>query len=245
MNMNTEPATVANPNSAEVSNNQTSKTMLSLRNITKYYPSRFGRRYALKNVSIDLPWANIAVMGPNGAGKSTLLRIIGGTEFPNAGTIETQHSISWPLALGTGFQGSLSGRDNTRFVCRIHGIPEQQLKEKEEFVKEFSELGDYFELPIKTYSSGMRSRFNFAVSMIYDLDFDIFLLDEITSVGDYDFQKKSEEALQRKKESSRVILVSHEMSLVEKICDVGLFISDGKATIYEDLAEAIAKYREC
>jgi capsular polysaccharide transport system ATP-binding protein len=222
-----------------------SESMLEIKNITKYYPSRFGRQYALKDVSIKLPWANIALIGPNGAGKSTLLRIIGGTEFPNAGHIETKRSISWPLALGTGFQGSLSGRDNTRFVCRIHGIPESKLKEKEEFVKEFSELGDYFELPIKTYSSGMRSRFNFAVSMIYDLNFDILLLDEITSVGDYDFQKKSEEALQKRKESSKVMLVSHEMSLVEKLCDVALFIRDGKATFYENLAEAINEYRKC
>lgn len=219
--------------------------MLELRNITKYYPSRFGRQYALKNVSIELPWENIAVIGPNGAGKSTLLRIIGGTEFPDSGEIRTDRSISWPLALGTGFQGSLSGRDNTRFVCRIHGIPERELKKKEDFVKEFSELGDYFELPIKTYSSGMRSRFNFAVSMIYDLNFDIFLLDEITSVGDHDFQKKSEDALQARKKSSKVILVSHEMSLVEKLCDVALFVKDGHCQLFSNLSEAIELYRNC
>lgn len=218
--------------------------MIELRNVTKSYPTKVGRKYALRDVSIKLPWANIAVLGPNGAGKSTLLRLIGRTEFPDSGEIISEQRISWPLALGTGFQGSLTGRDNARFVCRIHGIPERELREKEEFVKEFSELGEYFELPIKTYSSGMRSRFNFAVSMISDLAFDVLLMDEITSVGDHAFQKKSEKALLEKKSTSKVILITHQMNLVQKLCDAALLVSNGEVKLLDDVSAAIAAYRK-
>ncbi|HFP1231741.1 TPA: ABC transporter ATP-binding protein, partial [Escherichia coli] len=145
--------------------------MIKIENLTKSYRTPTGRHYVFKNLNIIFPKDyNIALIGQNGAGKSTLLRIIGGIDRPDSGNIITEHKISWPVGLAGGFQGSLTGRENVKFVARLYA-KRDELNERVDFVEEFSELGKYFDMPIKTYSSGMRSRLAFGLSMAFKFDY--------------------------------------------------------------------------
>lgn len=220
--------------------------MIKLENVSKYYPTAKGRKYVFKNLSFSFPEkSNIGVLGLNGTGKSTLLRMIGGIDYPNGGKIEITGSISWPLGLAGGVQGSLTGRENARFVCRVYGDGEEAIAEKLAFIQEFSELGDYFDLPVKTYSSGMRSRLLFAVSMAFD--FDIYLMDEITAVGDARFREKSQQALKEKRETSNYIMVSHNTNELIKDCDNLLVLGEGgegKVKLFDDVQAGIQHYRK-
>ncbi len=214
--------------------------MIHLKNVSKYYPTRFGPKYVFQNLNITIPDdRDIAILGINGAGKSTLLRLIGGIDFPSGGEIKSDRFISWPLALSSGFQRLMSGRENVRFVCRIHGI--RDTKEVEEFVKEFSELGDSFELPVGSYSSGMKAKFSFAVSMGFD--FDTYLMDEIMSVGDTSFRKKCQDAISGKRENSNIILVSHQMGTIRRHCNAAILLAYGRAEFYESVDRAIYRYQ--
>lgn len=214
--------------------------MIRLENVSKYYPTRFGPKYVLKDISLDLPDdRDIAILGENGAGKSTLLRLLGGIDFPSKGKIISDRFISWPLALSGGYQRDMTGRENVRFVCRIHGISKTYAIE--EFVKDFSELGEDFELPVGGYSSGMKVRYGFAVSMGFD--FDTYLLDEITSVGDAAFRKKCSQALNEKRESSNIIFVSHTEDMIRDHCDAAILLAYGRAEFYESVDCALYRYR--
>ncbi len=213
--------------------------MIRFENVSKYFPTRFGPKYVLKNLSFTLPDdRDIAVLGPNGAGKSTMLRLLGGVDFPDGGKIRSDRFISWPLGLASGMQGKLTGRENVRFICRIHGV--RANRETEEYVKEFSELGDNFELPVGGYSSGMRSKYNFAVSMGFD--FDTYLIDELMAVGDAGFKKKCEAAISNKRSSANIILVSHNMDLVRRQCNAAILLAYGRADFYESVDQAIFRY---
>ena len=216
--------------------------MISMRNVTKYYPTPKGRKYILQDVSVDFPpKTNIGILGRNGMGKSTLLRLLGGVDFPNKGRIDVAGRISWPMGLGGGMQGSLSGRDNAKFVCRIYGDSEREVERKINFIHDFSELEAYFDMPVNTYSSGMKSRLTFAMSMAFD--FDIYLMDEITAVGDKQFREKSRAALQEKKEKANFIKVSHNMRELERECDIGIFVENGELKIFDDISDAIKLYQ--
>jgi capsular polysaccharide transport system ATP-binding protein len=141
--------------------------MLDLINLTKSYPTRLGRRYIYRDFNLSIPDnCNVGLIGPNGAGKSTLMRMLGGLESPDSGRIVTRRRISWPIGLAGGFQGSLTGRDNVRFVCRIHAATADEMRDKVAFVQEFAEIGEAFDLPVKSYSSGMRSRLMFGLAML-------------------------------------------------------------------------------
>ena len=213
--------------------------MIRLENVYKSYPTKFGRKYILKGVNYEFPEnKNIAILGRNGAGKSTLLRLLGGIDFPERGEITTDKQISWPLGLASGFQGSMTGLENTRFVCRIYGA--YKTKEVEAFVQEFSELGQDYFLPVKNYSNGMRSRLAFALSMAFK--FDVYLLDEITSVGDPKFRVKAKQAFRDKRDSANLIMVSHSAGLLRDMCDVGVVLRDGQMEVYNDLDKAIWVY---
>ena len=193
--------------------------MFELRNVTKSYLTPNGRRYVFRNLSLAIPpGKNIGLIGRNGAGKSTLMRLLGGADVPDSGTIVTDRSISWPVGLTGGFQGSMSGRDNIKFVCRIYGATGEAMREKIRYVQEFAEIGDWIDEPIKTYSSGMRSRVAFGLSMAFD--FDYYLIDEVMSVGDAQFKRKCAEVFRDKLQKSNVVLVSHSMPEIEKLCDV-------------------------
>lgn len=214
--------------------------MIVLDSVTKYYPTKFGRNYVLREVSLTLPRdRNIGILGVNGAGKSTLLRLLGGMDMPNRGKVSRHCRVSWPLALGGGFQGSMTGRENTRFVCRIHGV--RDTRAIEEWVKEFAEIGQHFELPIKSYSSGMRSKFSFAVSMAFD--FDIYLTDEISSVGDARFKQKCIDTFNQKRETASLIMVSHDMKNLRQQCDMGILLRNGQLEIFDNIDDAIRIYQ--
>lgn len=217
--------------------------MIHMQNVTKFYATPHGRKYVLRDVTFKFPEkCNIAILGRNGTGKSTLLRLLGGIDYPNAGKINCPGRISWPMGLQGGLQGSLSGRDNARFVCRIYGDNEGEVDRKVEFIHEFSELDDYFNMPVKTYSSGMRSRLSFAMSMAFE--FDIYLLDEITSVGDQRFREKSRETLESKKGKANFIKVSHNMNELKRECDIGVLLENSQLSVYEDINEAVSIYQK-
>ncbi|MEE3239407.1 MAG: ABC transporter ATP-binding protein [Pseudomonadota bacterium] len=217
--------------------------MIELNNVSKYYPTPKGRKYVFKNLNFSLPEkCNIGVLGLNGSGKSTLLRMIAGTDYPNQGQINVTGSISWPLGLAGGTQGSMTGRENAEFVSRIHGDNLAQMNERLEYILNFSELGDYFNMPVKSYSSGMRSRLLFGISMAFD--FDVYLIDEITAVGDIRFRKKSQQALHDKRGYSNYIMVSHNVNDLIQECDQLLILNKGKIQLFSDIREGLQFYKE-
>jgi capsular polysaccharide transport system ATP-binding protein len=207
--------------------------MININNVTKFYKVGDHKNYVLKNATLTIPDnESVGVLGLNGAGKSTLIRMLGGTDYPNNGTITSTNSISWPLGLSNGFQTSLTGAENVKFVCRIHSTNRVAMKEKVAFVKEFSELKDYFDMPVNTYSSGMKSRLAFGLSMAFD--FDIYLIDEILSVGDKNFKKKCQ----------AMIMVSHDIVNMREMCTAGIILRDGNLEYFNKIEDAISKYNE-
>lgn len=217
--------------------------MIKLIDLTKSYRTVNGRKYVLRNVNCDFPEdANIGILGRNGAGKSTLIRMLGGIDFPDKGRVVMDKSVSWPLALGGGFQGSLTGRDNARFVCRIYGDSKKDMMRKIAFSEEFADIGDYFDMPVGSYSSGMRSRLAFALSMAFD--FDYYLIDEVMSVGDRDFKVKCKAELEAKKGRSKIILVSHDMRSIKEHCDCAAVLENAEMKFYMDVDEAINVYEK-
>ena len=216
--------------------------MIELKGLTKSYVTPKGRHYVFKDLDAILPEnKSVALLGKNGAGKSTLLRIIGGIDFADSGQVVTKKSISWPVALSGGFQGSLTARQNVRFVARLYVDTEEQVDYVVRFVEEFAEIGKYYDMPIKSYSSGMRSRIGFGLSMAFN--FDYYLLDEVGAVGDASFRKKSQNLLNDLKESSNLIMVSHDLKDLTQNCDVAFLVRDGKAEYFEDVQEAVEVYK--
>lgn len=215
--------------------------MIKIRNLTKSYKVRNGRHYVFSGVDADFPEdANIAIIGPNGGGKSTFLRILGGIDYPDSGEIITRRSFSWPLGLRSGFVAHMSGRDNCRMICNLYGLHHRHTRKKLDEIKELSGIGEYFEEPVKYYSSGMGGRLGFALSMAFS--FDYFLIDEITAVGDAHFRELAKQTLEEKARYSKVIMVSHNMGDIKKFCDVGVLLKDGQLTVFDDLDEAIRAY---
>jgi capsular polysaccharide transport system ATP-binding protein len=215
--------------------------MIELQSLTKSYPTPHGRRYVFRDLNFKFPeGANVGLIGPNGAGKSTLLRLLGGIDSPDAGRVVSRGRISWPVGLGGGFQGTLSGRDNVRFVCRVNGAVGPDMKQKLRFVEDFAELGEYFDFPMKSYSSGMRSRLAFGLSMAFD--FDYYLIDEVMAVGDSSFRTKCQALMKEKMERSTLILVSHSMVDIKQFCDMVVYIDAGTAVLYEDVRSGVKAY---
>lgn len=217
--------------------------MIHFNNVSKYYPTKQGRSYVFKDVNISLPMdKNIAVLGPNGVGKSTLIKMLGGADFPSRGTITSDQRISWPLGLQGGLQGSMSARENVRFVARINGHKNTKMVEQK--VADFAEIGQYFDEPVKTYSNGMRSKVTFGLAMAFELNFDVLLIDELTAVGDAAFKEKSKKLLLEKYEDTKLIMVNHSMQELKKFCQAGIVIKNKTLIYYPDLASAIKDYNE-
>jgi capsular polysaccharide transport system ATP-binding protein len=214
--------------------------MIAIENITKQYPTRSGMVTVLKDVSLTVAAGErVGVLGRNGAGKSTLVRLISGAEQPTTGEVRRDMSVSWPLAFGGAFQSGLSGLDNLRFICRIYGRdPEDAIG----FVQEFSELGLYLREPVRTYSSGMRARLAFAISMI--VEFDCFLIDEVIAVGDSRFHEKCVVELFEKRADRAMIIVSHDAAYIRNHCHRASVLIDGKLHNFTDLDEAFSVYDE-
>ena len=217
--------------------------MIELKSLSKSYVTPKGRHYVFKNLDAVLPEnKSVALLGKNGAGKSTLLRIIGGMDFADSGRVITNKTISWPVALSGGFQGSLTARQNVRFVARLYVNTLEEVEFIVNYVEEFSEIGKYFDMPMRSYSSGMRSRVAFGLSMAFN--FDYYLLDEVGAVGDAAFKRKSQKILNELKENSNVIMVSHNLNELTENCDVAFLVSDGKAEYFDDVKEAIEVYKK-
>ncbi|ODV44319.1 polysaccharide/polyol phosphate ABC transporter ATP-binding protein [Cupriavidus sp. UYMMa02A] len=216
--------------------------MIRLDNVYKRYRYHGGAKWVLNGVNLEISQgAKLALIGANGAGKSTLLGLIGGMDQPSRGTISRGCRVSWPLGLAGGFQGSLSGRQNVRFVCRIHGVAETMLAEHMAFVREFSELGESFDQPVKTYSSGMRSRLAFALSLVFN--FDMYLVDELISVGDAAFRVKSRGAFQGLAQRAGLIMVSHDETTLRTFCTEAVWLDRGQIHQFASVDEALHAYR--
>lgn len=214
--------------------------MITLKNVTKFYKTTHGKHYVFRDLDLVIPEGkSVGLIGRNGAGKSTLLRMLGGIDKPDAGEIITQKSISWPVGLSGGFQGSMTGRENARFVCRLYAAKDE-IREKLAYVQEFADMDEYFDMPVNTYSAGMRSRLAFGLSMAFD--FDYYIIDEVTAVGDASFKRKSREIMREKKHKANFLMVSHNFSTIKNYCDIALLISRGGVFIYESINEAIKAY---
>jgi capsular polysaccharide transport system ATP-binding protein len=214
--------------------------VILLQDIVKTYPLRSGPTTVLDHINLQVqPGEKVGILGRNGSGKSTLIRIISGAERPSSGSIIRKMSVSWPLAFGGAFQGSLTGIDNLRFICRIYGT---STEDKIPFVQEFSELGKYLNEPVKTYSSGMAARLAFAISMV--VEFDCFLIDEITAVGDSRFHAKCHEELFVKRKDRAMMMVSHDAGFIREHCDRAAVIARGKLYTFDQVDDAYAFYNE-
>ena len=217
--------------------------MIKLENVTKSYITLKGRKAVFRNLSFNIAEdINIGLIGRNGAGKSTLIRLIAAADLPDSGKITTRGRLSWPVGLRGGMQSNLTGRDNVKFVCRVHGVRRHELREKIRFVQKFAEIGEYFDRSVSTYSSGMQARLAFGTSMAFD--FDYYLIDEVLAVGDAAFKRKCRAAFDERRMRSKVILVSHNMELVKRMCDIVIHLDDGQATIYRDVDDGIDAYMQ-
>lgn len=213
--------------------------MITLENINKFYRTRRGPRQILNSIDLSIGYGDkIGILGRNGAGKSTLIRVISGAEQPTTGRIYRGMSASWPLAYSGAFQSGLTGIDNLRFICRIYGV---DVEERIDFVRQFSDLGDYLNEPIATYSAGMRARLAFAVSM--SIEFDCFLIDEVVSVGDSRFHEKCRIELFEKRADRALVIVSHDAGYIREHCDRGAVLLRGKLHNFEEIDEAFEFYQ--
>ncbi|RQS50951.1 MULTISPECIES: ABC transporter ATP-binding protein [unclassified Burkholderia] len=217
--------------------------MIALDKLTKSYVTKLGRKYIFRDLSFVVPPdKNIALIGRNGAGKSTLMRLLCGTDVPDAGRILTDKRISWPVGLGGGYQGSLTGRQNVKFICRALGAEGDTMEKIINYVQDFAELGDYFNQPVKTYSSGMSARLRFGMSLAFD--FDYYMVDEAMSVGDAHFRAKAEKEFKKRVGHSNLIVVTHNMNQVRSLCDIVLLLHNGTVKIYDDVEEGIRVYTD-
>jgi capsular polysaccharide transport system ATP-binding protein len=214
--------------------------MIVVDRVSKHYRVNWQRKTVLDKVSVAFDTRrSYGLLGRNGAGKSTFLRLIAGTEAPNRGRIHRYVQTSWPLGFSGGFHPLMTGRENIRFLARAYGA---DVRSVVDFVDDFSELGRDLDVPVKTYSSGMMSRLAFAASMA--IEFDFYLVDEITAVGDSRFQLRCREAFAKRRAVSGMIMVSHSVGTIRDYCDTGMVLLKGKLHVYDDLSEAIEVYKK-
>lgn len=214
--------------------------MITLHNICKSYKTKGRRRIVLMDLCHSFPpGAKVGILGRNGAGKSTLIRLVGGEDIPDSGRIVREGRISWPIGFSGCFHGRLTGRENLRFVSRIYG---RSIREVTDFVDDFAELGEYMDLPVGTYSSGMKAKLSFGLSMA--MEFDFYLVDEVTAVGDAGFQKKCQEILDRRRAKAGLILVSHSLGTIKRYCDQALVLDKGGLKTFDSIDRAAVYYEE-
>jgi capsular polysaccharide transport system ATP-binding protein len=212
--------------------------MISLRAVKKAYATRGGTNAVLRGVDLRVgPGEKVGILGRNGSGKSTLIRLISGAERPSSGEIVRGMSVSWPLAFAGGFQGSLTGIDNLKFICRLYGV---NANEQLGFVEDFTELGKYLREPLKHYSSGMRARLAFAISMA--IEFDCFLIDEVIAVGDSRFHEKCRRELFERRSDRSLVLVSHDSRLIAEHCSRAVVLEHGLLHSFPNLDQAFESY---
>ena len=213
--------------------------MIALENVFKYYRTQGHVKIVLDHVSMDFQSGySYGILGINGAGKSTMMRIMGGTEFPNSGRTRRSARISWPLGFASGLHPKLTGLENVQFVARVYG---HDVRKVVEFVEDFSELGRYMHVPISSYSSGMAQRLAFGLSMA--VDFECYLIDEVTAVGDARFQMRCQAEFAKRRQRSDIIMVSHDMSTIREYCGRGVVLAHGSLHVFESVDDAIELYK--
>ncbi|MBU1836022.1 MAG: ABC transporter ATP-binding protein [Alphaproteobacteria bacterium] len=214
--------------------------MIRFHQVTKTFQTPTGRKVVLDNVSATFPTGkSVGLLGRNGAGKSTLMDMIGGTASTDSGSIETTGTVSWPVGFAGSFNRQMTGAQNTKFVARIYGVDTEELIA---FVQDFAELGGHFFAPVRNYSSGMKSRLAFGISI--GIPFDTYLVDEVTSVGDAAFKRKSRIAFTQRMENASAVVVTHSMNQLRKFCDAGAILENGKLSYFDDIEEAIAHHHK-
>ncbi len=214
--------------------------MIKLERATKRVKLKGFSKVIIDDVSFVIPRGkSVGLLGRNGAGKSTLLQLIAGTQNLDSGSIIRKGKISWPLGFQGSFQSALSGEQNVRFVARIYGVDSEELVE---YVAEFAELGHFYHAPVQTYSSGMKARLAFGVSM--GIRFDYYLVDEITAVGDTNFKKKSQKVFRERLTDSDVIMVSHSNGTLRDYCTSGIVLENGKLNYFTELEDAIRVHEQ-
>jgi capsular polysaccharide transport system ATP-binding protein len=213
--------------------------MIALDGVSKSYPTPAGRKIVLDNATVTFAAGhNFGVLGANGAGKSTLLRLLAGTEQPDRGMVRREARVSFPLGFGGTFHGALSGRENVRFIARVYGAAVRAMLR---YVEEFAELGAYFDMPVNTYSAGMRARLAFAACLA--VDFDVYLIDEVTEIGDERFRRKCAAAFRDRMARSDIILVTHNRETIRQYCDRGAILADGELRLCDDMTSALDRYQ--
>lgn len=214
--------------------------MIELRNVCKTFVLKGRRQVVADDISAVFPDNEaVAILGRNGAGKSTLLKLLAGTMEPDSGEILSTGHISWPVGFAGSFHPELSGLQNTRFIARVYGVDTDELAD---FVADFAELGQHFYLPIRTYSSGMKSRLAFGVSM--GIKFDTYLVDEVTAVGDEVFRSKSEALFAERMQTSSAIMVTHAMAQVRRLCQRVAVLHEARLHFFDDIEEGIAMHQK-
>lgn len=217
--------------------------MIEVRDVHKRYQTDHGPGpWVLRGITLDIPpKTNVGLIGRNGAGKTTLLRLIGGVDQPTRGVVRRHSNVSWPMGFGGGLQGTLTGRQNAKFICRIYG-QEADMTERLERIQAFAEIGSYFDEPVKTYSSGMKSRLQFALSLAFE--FDVYISDEVTSTGDAAFQAKAAQAFKDLVGKSSLIMTSHSTGTLKQFCTAGIWLHEGQAHWFDHIEDAVKAYEE-
>ncbi|BBP46173.1 ABC transporter ATP-binding protein [Thiosulfatimonas sediminis] len=215
--------------------------MIQIKNLWKRYHGDDASDWILKDINLTIPkGVSVGLVGQNGAGKSTLLRLIGSMDTADKGQIVRNCSVSWPIGLSGGFQASMTGRQNVKFVARLHG-GEELVAKTVRFVEEFAEIGKAFDHPVRTYSSGMRSRLGFGLSLAFD--FDVYLSDEATAVGDATFKAKASKAFKDRIGQASLIMVSHSEGILRDLCQSGIWLHQGRAYWFDEINQALEAYK--
>jgi len=212
--------------------------MIRLENLHKSFWTRDGPKFVARNVNAIFPsGTSVALLGRNGAGKSTMMQMIGGSVRPDSGDIRITGSMSWPVGFAGSFHRDLTGEQNVRFIARVYGVDTEELIA---FVEDFAELGAHFRLPVRSYSSGMKSRLAFGISI--GIPFDTYLVDEVTSVGDASFKQKSKLVFRERMRNAGSVVVSHSMTEVRALCSAGAVLENGELTYFDNVEDAIAQH---
>ena len=214
--------------------------MIELRNLTKIYRTAGREKVICEDLNLVLPSnRSVALLGRNGTGKSTLLNMISGLVMPTRGEIVTTGSLSWPVGFAGSFNSDMTGAQNVKFVARVYGADTDETRD---FVEEFADLGEHFHMPVRTYSTGMRSRLAFGLSMAFQ--FDTYLVDETTAAGDGSFKDKANAVFLARMQHSGAVVVNHSMRTIRELCDVGVVLEGGQATYFDDIEDAIKAHEE-
>lgn len=220
--------------------------MIFCENLTKWYPMIGLQRYVVfSGINLVIPEKiNVGIVGPNGAGKTTLLKLLSGVDLPSAGSVRLSNEVlvSPPLGIASGLSPSISGLNNAKFVSRINGDSPEMMDERVEFIRRFSDIGDFFNRPVMFYSSGMRARLNFAIAMAFDYDY--YLIDELTSVGDKSFRTKASKTFREKLGKAAILLVSHNLEALVDETQSGIYVSNGNVIWHDDIRDAIKQYED-